>query len=57
MEPKIGGSLVFLNTAKCMWNGAKEAYSRLDNLRRTYELHQIFFRMSLTLDDMSLEDY
>ena len=34
---------------------AKEMYAGLDNLRRTYELHQTFF--SLILDDMTLEDY
>ena len=55
MEPKISGSLVFLVNAKGVWNGAKEMYSRLDNLNRIYELHQTFF--SLTLDDTSLEDY
>ncbi|GFZ18600.1 hypothetical protein Acr_27g0003390 [Actinidia rufa] len=55
MEPKISGCLVFLNSAKRVWDGAKDKYSRLDNLRRTYELHQTF--ISLTLEDMSLEDY
>ena len=34
---------------------AKEMYSGLDNLHRTYKLHQTFF--SLTLDDTSIEDY
>ena len=55
MEPKINESLVFLVTAKGVWDGAKKMYARLDNLRRTYELHQTF--LSLTLDDMSFEDY
>ena len=55
MEPEIRGSLVFLTFAKSAWDGVKEMYSRLDNLCRTYELHHTFF--SLTLNDMSLEDY
>ncbi|GFY89735.1 hypothetical protein Acr_06g0016750 [Actinidia rufa] len=32
-----------------------EMFSGLDNLHHTYELHQIFFY--LTLDNMSLKDY
>ncbi|GFZ09696.1 hypothetical protein Acr_21g0002950 [Actinidia rufa] len=55
MEPKISGRLVLLNTAKRVWNGTNEMYSGMDNLHRTYELHQTFF--SLTLDYMSLKDY
>ena len=55
MEPKISGSLVFLVTAKGVWDGANEMFSGLDNLHHTYELHHKFFY--LTLDDMSLEDY
>ena len=55
MELKISGSLVFLTIAKGVLDEANEMYLKLDNLRRTYELHQTFF--SLTIDDASLEDY
>ena len=54
-EAQISESLVFLTTAKGVWDGAKEMYSRLNNLHRIYELHKTFF--SLTLDYTSLEDY
>ncbi|GFS45070.1 hypothetical protein Acr_00g0093950 [Actinidia rufa] len=55
MEVKISKSLVFLTVAKGVWDGTKERYSRLDNLRRTYEFHKTLF--SHTLKDISLEDY
>ena len=36
-----------------MWDRAEEMFSGIGNLRRTYDLHQAFF--SLSLDDMLLE--
>ena len=55
MESKINCSLVFLPTAKLVWEQAKELYSGVNNLKRIYDLHQNYF--SLSLGDMSLEDY
>ena len=55
MESKISCSLVFLPTAKLVWEQAKELYSGVNNLKRIYDLHQNYF--SLSLSDMSLEDY
>ena len=55
MESKICCSLVFLPTAKLVWEQAKELYSGVNNLIRIYDLHQNYF--SLSLGDMSLEDY
>ena len=54
-ESKISGSLVFLTTAKLLWEQAKELYSGVNNLKRVYDLHQNYF--SLSLSDLSLEDY
>ena len=51
---KISCSLVFLPTAKLVWEQAKELYSSVNNLNRIYDLHQNYF--SLSLSDMSLED-
>ena len=55
MESKINSSLVFLPTAKLVWEQAKELYSGVNNLKQIYDLHQNYF--SLSLSDMSLEDY
>ena len=55
MESKINCSLVFLPTAKLVWEQAKELYSSVNNLKRIYNLHQAYF--SLTPNDGSLEDY
>ena len=55
MESKINCSLVYLPTAKLIWEQAKELYSGVNNLKRIYDLHQAYF--SLTLNDVSLEDY
>ena len=55
MGPPISNSLMYLDTTKQVWNRAKEMFFGTGNLRRTYDLHQAFF--SLSLDDMSLEDF
>ena len=55
MESKIICSLVFLPTAKLVWEQAKEFYTGVNNLKRIYDLHQNYF--SLSLSDLSLEDY
>ena len=55
MESKISCSLVFLPTAKLVWEQAKELSSGVNNLKRIYDLHQNYF--SLSLSDFSLEDY
>jgi len=55
MESKISCSLVFLSTAKLVWEQAMELYFGVNNLKRIYDLHQAYF--SLTLSDLSLEDY
>ena len=54
MEPTISSSLMCLDTTKQVWNRAKEMFSRVGNLLRTYDLHPAFFFISI--DDMSLED-
>ena len=54
MESKINCSLVYLPTAKLIWEQAKELYFGVNNLKRIYDLHQAYF--SLTLNDVSLED-
>ena len=55
MESKISCSLVFLPTAKLVWEQVKELYFGVNNLKRIYDLHQNYF--SLSLSDMSLEDH
>ena len=55
MESKINSSLVFLPTAKLVWEQAKELYSSVNNLKQIYDLHQNYF--SLSLSDLSLADY
>ena len=54
-ESKISCSLVFLTTAKLLWEQAKELYSGVNNLKWIYDLHQNYF--SLSLSELSLEDY
>ena len=53
-EPQISRSLIYYTSAKQVWDQDK-MFSGVSNLRRTYDLHQIF--LSLTLDNMSLEAY
>ena len=55
MESKINGSLVFLPTAKLVWEQAKELYFGVNNLKQIYDLHQNYF--SLSLSDLSLDNY
>ncbi|XP_058180814.1 uncharacterized protein LOC131299213 [Rhododendron vialii] len=55
MEEHIASTLVFLPTAKQVWTQAQEMYSGVNNLRRTYDLHQSFF--SISQGDLSLESY
>ncbi|GFS36933.1 hypothetical protein Acr_00g0048770 [Actinidia rufa] len=54
-EPQISSSLVSLTSAKQVWDQVNEMFSRVGNLRHSYNLHQTFF--SLTLGDISLKDY
>ena len=54
-EPKISSSLIFLSTAKLVWQQAQELYSGVNNLRHIYDLYQNYF--SIALNDLSLEDY
>lgn len=53
MEENIKNTLVFLPMAKLVWK--QELFSGLNNLRRTYDLHETFF--SLELGNFLLEDY
>ncbi|GFZ16047.1 hypothetical protein Acr_25g0004560 [Actinidia rufa] len=55
IEPHITSSLVYLTSAKQVWDQATKMFSGVGNLRRTYDLHQTFF--SITLGDTWLEDY
>ena len=55
MESKISSSLVFLPIAKLVWEQTKKLYSKVNNLKRIYDLHQNYFYLSLS--DLSLEDY
>ena len=47
--------LIYYTSSKQVWDQAKEMFSSISNLWRTYDLHQTFF--PLTFGDMSLEDY
>ena len=40
-------SLVFLPTAKLVWEQTKELYSGVNNLKRIYDLHQNYFSLSM----------
>ncbi|XP_058219066.1 uncharacterized protein LOC131329730 [Rhododendron vialii] len=55
MEEHIASTLVFLPTAKQVWTQAQEMYFGVNNLCRTYDLHQSFF--SISQGDLSLEAY
>ena len=55
MEPSVSSSLVNLDTAKQVWDKAKDMFSGVGNLRYTYDLHQVFF--SHSLDDLPLEAF
>ena len=54
MEPQISGSLVYLESAKQVWRQTQELYSGVNNLRRTYDLHQTYFSLSLGEDRKSV---
>lgn len=47
MEPQISGPLMFLPTAKLVWRQAQEMFSGVNNLRRTYDLHQDLSQLSV----------
>ena len=49
MDFKISCSLVFLPTAKLVWEQAKELYSGVSNLKRICDLHQNDFTLSLLI--------
>ena len=55
IESQISSSLVYLDTAKQVWDRAKEIFSGVDNLRCTHYLHQAFFFLSF--DELSLEAF
>ncbi|GFZ00912.1 hypothetical protein Acr_14g0005470 [Actinidia rufa] len=55
MEPQISGPLMFLPTAKLVWRQAQEMFYGVNNLRRTYDLHQEFF--SLSMGERTLETH
>lgn len=47
MEPEIGGTFVFSDTAKQVWQRAKEYYSWVNNLHWTFGLYQTYFSLGL----------
>lgn len=55
IEPSILTHVVYSDTTKGAWELLREMFSGVDNLRRTYDLHQSFF--SLAMDGSSLEDF
>ncbi|XP_058182112.1 uncharacterized protein LOC131300317 [Rhododendron vialii] len=55
MTEQVASTLMFCDTARAVWTQAKELYSGVNNLRRTYDLHQSFFNISQ--GDDSFEDY
>ncbi|GFS41529.1 hypothetical protein Acr_00g0074920 [Actinidia rufa] len=55
MEPRISGPLMFLPTAKLVCKQAQEMFSGVNNLRRTYDLHQEF--LSLSMGEQTLETH
>ncbi|XP_058197539.1 uncharacterized protein LOC131313314 [Rhododendron vialii] len=55
MTEQVVSTLMFCDTAKEVWTQAKELYSGIDNLHRTYDLHRSFFDISQGAD--SFEDY
>ncbi|XP_058223032.1 uncharacterized protein LOC131332754 [Rhododendron vialii] len=55
MTEQVASTLMFCETAREVWTQAKELYSGVDNLCRTYDLHQSFFNISQ--GDDSFEDY
>ena len=55
MEPSVSSSLVYLDTAKQVWDRVKEMFFGIGNLCRTCDLHQAFF--SLSPYDLSLEAF
>ncbi|XP_058190221.1 uncharacterized protein LOC131307612 [Rhododendron vialii] len=55
MTEQVASTLMFCDTAREVWTQAQELYSGVDNLRRTYDLHQSFFNISQ--GDDSFEDY
>ncbi|XP_058190207.1 uncharacterized protein LOC131307603 [Rhododendron vialii] len=55
MTEQVASTLMFCDTAREVWTQAQELYSGVDNLRRTYDLHQSFFNISQ--GDDSFEEY
>ena len=55
MEYLVSSSLVYLDTAKQVWDRAKEMFSGIGNFRHAYNLRQAFF--SLSPDDMLIEAF
>jgi hypothetical protein len=54
MKSTISCNLIFLSSAKLVWERAKEFYSYVNNLMQIYNFQTYF---SLTLNDLSLENY
>lgn len=55
MEPEIATTLIHQAIVKLLWSQLCEVYSRINNLQRTYELHQAF--STIHQGTSSLETY
>ncbi|KAI8524834.1 hypothetical protein RHMOL_Rhmol13G0180800 [Rhododendron molle] len=56
MTEQVASTLMFCDTAREVWTEAKELYSGVHNLRRTYDLHQslIYLRVMILLRIITL---
>jgi len=45
LEEKISGSVIFLTTAKDMWNTLKVMYENEKNLSREFEIYECLFEL------------
>jgi hypothetical protein len=52
MQPTISEGLLFLRTAKEIWDTVQEMYSQINSLARNYQLHR-----AMQQGEMSMEEY
>ncbi|KAL0317506.1 UNVERIFIED_CONTAM: hypothetical protein Sangu_2164900 [Sesamum angustifolium] len=55
MEESVSANVMFLNTAKAMWDALHDMYSHEKNISRVFELYERLF--SLKQDGRAVSDY